>query len=218
MARTRIGGRLVIAATVATASIGIGVGSGLALAGDEAEPDARFAGPEQLDQGVSPNENTYVISRVANKQRGICLEVAAREVAGEACLPMPEEGEVSEPVEVGLGSDLFVLALANGEVKGSRIDRLRVARADGRGSGTSPSAVTFGSLRLVYSILNAPESTLPQTDFGLPIPPALTVEALGADGQSKREHRLAAPRQGGGDTEAGPAHDGKHDQERPTSS
>lgn len=214
MVRIAVRGRLVIAVAVATASIGVGVGTALALTGDQTETDQQFTGTDQLDRGVTPNGNAYVVSRFESKHQGFCLEVTANGLGAKACLLVPEAGAVGHPIEVGLGDDLFVIALAHGDVKGSQIERLRVTRADGRGSGTSPSAAKLGSLRLLHSVLSAPQSTLPLTDFGLPVPPTVKVEALDAEGESQQQRIVAAPLRGGGRSGAEPPHSGSHEQAR----
>lgn len=184
MKRKRIA--LVVGAAVCGA---IAIGAALAIAD---QPTNRFGPVGPVYSGVTPSGKAYEISRVESEHQAFCFKVAADAVSGRVCMSGPGAETLEGVAEVWLANDLFVLALA-----GDQSEQMRVTRVDGLGTATSRHVVDLGTERLLHAVLHTPQATVPETDFGLPVPPALTLEAIDGDGTATGQLTLNGPESGG---------------------
>ena len=184
MKRKRIA--LVVGAAVCVA---IAIGAALAIAD---QPTNGFGPVGPVYSGVTPNGKAYEISRVDSEHQALCFPVAADAVSGRGCMSGSGAETLEGVAEVWLGDNLFVLALA-----GDQSEELRVTRVDDRGTATSRHVVDLGTERLLHAVLHTPQATVPETDFGLPVPPALRVEAIDGEGAATGELTLNGPESGG---------------------
>lgn len=183
----------------AIASGGIGAAFAIAQMGDQKQPfDHQGVGQtqrtQQLSDGTTPNNKPYSVFETRPQWAteypdATCIEIAVDAVGAETCLPSPRGEDVFHAAYAILDETLFVFVLADADV-----NTIQVTRLDGVDStGVFKEVDLNQSVRLLYRVIEAPHSTLPELEPGHPIPPDLRVQALDAASAVIKSEVLRVP-------------------------
>jgi hypothetical protein len=204
-----------VALAVGAATLGIGT-VGVALAATNAGqpgPDPADAGTgvdEQVSTigsanwpitGITPNGHKYEIALVESKYDGPCVSIRVEGQASEGCIRPLKADEFDVPVQMTLGDDQFILALARESVQALRADQL-----DGSAGDASSASADVGALRVFHVVLDAGMSGR-EAESSLPAPPSVRVQAIGTQGVVKAEQDLEFPPISGSEVPLNPPND-----------
>jgi hypothetical protein len=153
---------------------GLMVGLGTAAEPSSDPPstaNSRPAPGDVLARGVGPSGLPYTISAYEEDDQ-LCVVVESGGFAGGGCSSGLSELDVGQ---VLLGTDQFVWGLTKRDANGMVVRRL-----DGRGEAVTSRPAVIGDRNLLHVAMDAPQSTLPRTEFGLPVSPGVEVLAMNA--------------------------------------